>query len=107
MDLTHTQKLAQEWRIVQTHIYCPRKLIPHDVGHETSNSPSRDVGGKQSIGNSPNPKHLGHTTARWAIFIGYISRQLFIWEIICWAFTMGSDTILVMDLTHTQKLAQE
>ena len=32
MGLTHTQKLVQEWKIAHTHIYCPRTIIPHDVG---------------------------------------------------------------------------
>ena len=52
-------------------------------------------------------QHLGHTTTRWATCICYIGKKLFMWEIICWAFTMGSDTILVMSLTHTQKVAQK
>ena len=49
------------------------------------------------VGNGPmetaQTQYLGHTTVRWAICTCYIGRKLFIWEIICWAFTMGSDTI--------------
>ena len=65
------------------------------------------------MGNGPmetaQTQHLGHTTTRWVICTGYIGRKLFIWEIICWAFTIGSDsdTILVIGVTYTQKLAQE
>lgn len=33
MNLTHTQKLVQEWRIVHTLIYCPKTLVLPDVGH--------------------------------------------------------------------------
>ena len=32
MGLTHTQKLAHKWKIVHTHICCPKNNIINDVG---------------------------------------------------------------------------
>ena len=63
------------------------------------------------VGNSPletiQAQHLEITTAICATCTCYIGTKLFMWKIICRAFTMDSDTILVMSLTHTQKLARE
>ena len=63
------------------------------------------------VGNGPSEialaHHFGHTTTVWATCTDYICRKLFMWETICWIFTIGSDTILVMGIIHTQKLAQE
>ena len=32
MSSTHTQKLAQDWMIAHTHIYCPKITYVSDVG---------------------------------------------------------------------------
>ena len=104
MCLTHTQKLAHEWKIAHTLIYCPKIMLLHDV--RLLICPL-----EMWVGNGPSEtaqvQHLEYTTTIWTTCTGYIGRKLFMWEIICWAFTMDSDTILVMGLTHTQKLAHE
>ena len=61
---------------------------------------------KMWMGNGPvetaQAQHLRQTTAIWTTCTCYIGSKLFMREIICWTFT-----ILVMSLTHTQKLAHE
>ena len=79
MDLTHTQKLVHEWRIVHTRIYCPKITSLNDVGHLIAPLEIW-MGTVQS--ETAQVQHLENTTTRWGIFISYIGRQLFICEII-------------------------
>ena len=105
IGLTHTQKLSHEWKFTHTHVYCPSTLELSDVGHHLI--APLEIWVEKSPVETAQAQHLGHTTARWATFTGYIGRKLFMWEIICWAYTMDSNIILVMGLTHTQKLSNE
>jgi len=97
------QKLTLKLRVATSFIYCPKVLIPIDVGH--SNRPPRNVGEKQSDGKRFKPNiseiqqdiPLVYGPHKWeTIFIR-----------ICLLGQFGSDTILGMSSNLTQKLLLE
>ena len=70
------------------------------------NNPFRDVGGKRSSGNNPSPTSRTHHSNMGHLYMLHRQETVYVGNHIL-GFTMDSDTILVMDLTHTQKLAHE